>query len=62
MTETVNIEFNDKKGNFNITSKGRKVALMTFVFAGPKKSSLIIPKFLPHLTEKDWGKISRKGH
>ena len=36
MTETVNIEFNEKNGNFNITSEGRKVALMTFVFAGPR--------------------------
>ena len=37
MTETVNIEFNEKNGNFNITSEGRKVAIMTFVFAGPDK-------------------------
>lgn len=37
MTETVNIEFNEKNGNFNIKSEGRKVALMTFVFAGPDK-------------------------
>jgi predicted GNAT family acetyltransferase len=37
MNETVNIEFNKKNGNFNITTEGRKVALMTFVFAGPDK-------------------------
>jgi predicted GNAT family acetyltransferase len=37
MTETVNIEFNEKNGNFNIKSEGRKVAIMTFVFAGPDK-------------------------
>lgn len=37
MNETVNIEFNEKNGNFNITSEGRKVALMTFVFAGSNK-------------------------
>jgi predicted GNAT family acetyltransferase len=37
MIETVNIEFNDKNGNFNITSEDRKVAIMPFVFAGPDK-------------------------
>ena len=37
MDEIVNVEFNEKNGNFNITTEGRKIALMTFVFAGDTK-------------------------
>lgn len=37
MSDTVNIDFNDKNGNLSIASEGIKIALMTFVFAGPEK-------------------------
>ena len=56
MNETVNIEFNEKNGNFNITSEGRKVAIMTFVFAGPDKIIIDHTEVSPVLTEKDWVK------
>nr|WP_315195724.1 GNAT family N-acetyltransferase [uncultured Flavobacterium sp.] len=56
MDETVNIEFNEKKGNFNITSEGRKVALMTFVFAGPDKIIIDHTEVSPVFNGKGLGK------
>jgi len=56
MSETVNIEFNDKNGNFNITSEGRKVALMTFVFAGPEKIIINHTEVSPAFNGKGLGK------
>jgi predicted GNAT family acetyltransferase len=56
MTETVNIEFNEKNGNFNITSEGRKVALMTFVFAGSDKIIIDHTEVSPVFNGKGLGK------
>jgi len=56
MTETVNIEFNEKNGNFNITSEGRKVALMTFVFAGADKIIIDHTEVSPEFNGKGLGK------
>jgi predicted GNAT family acetyltransferase len=56
MTETVNIELNEKNGNFNITSEGRKVALMTFVFAGPDKIIIDHTEVSPAFNGKGLGK------
>jgi predicted GNAT family acetyltransferase len=56
MTDTVNIEFNEKNGNFNITSEGRKVALMTFVFAGPDKIIIDHTEVSPVFNGKGLGK------
>lgn len=56
MNEIVNIEFNDKNGNFSITSEGRKVALMTFVFAGPDKIIIDHTEVSPVFNGKGLGK------
>jgi predicted GNAT family acetyltransferase len=56
MIETVNIEFNEKNGNFNITSEGRKVALMTFVFAGSDKIIIDHTEVSPVFNGKGLGK------
>ena len=56
MTETVNIEFNEKNGNFNITTESRKVALMTFVFAGPDKIIIDHTEVSPAFNGKGLGK------
>jgi predicted GNAT family acetyltransferase len=56
MNETVNIEFNEKNGNFNITTEGRKVALMTFVFAGPDKIIIDHTEVSPAFNGKGLGK------
>ena len=56
MTETVNIEFNEKNGNFNITTEGRKVALMTFVFAGHNKIIIDHNEVSPSFNGKGLGK------
>jgi predicted GNAT family acetyltransferase len=56
MIETVNIEFNEKNGNFNITSEGRKIALMTFVFAGPDKIIIDHTEVSPVFNGKGLGK------
>lgn len=56
MIEPVNIEFNDKKGDFNITSEGRKIALMTFVFAGPDKIIIDHTEVSPVFSGKGLGK------
>jgi predicted GNAT family acetyltransferase len=56
MSDTVNIEFNNKNGNFNITSEGRKVALMTFVFAGPDKIIINHTEVSPAFNGKGLGK------
>lgn len=56
MSETVNIEFNEKNGNFNITSEGRKIAIMTFVFAGPDKIIIDHTEVSPVFNGKGLGK------
>jgi predicted GNAT family acetyltransferase len=56
MTDTVNIEFNEKNGNFNITTEGRKIALMTFVFAGPDKIIIDHTEVSPAFNGKGLGK------
>jgi uncharacterized protein len=56
MDGTVNIEFNEKKGNFNITTEGRKIALMTFVFAGPDKIIIDHTEVSPAFNGKGLGK------
>jgi predicted GNAT family acetyltransferase len=56
MTDTVNIEFNEKNGNFNITSEGKKVAIMTFVFAGPDKIIIDHTEVSPAFNGKGLGK------
>lgn len=56
MSDTVNIEFNEKKGNFNITSEGKTVALMTFVFAGPNKIIIDHTEVSPEFNGKGLGK------
>jgi predicted GNAT family acetyltransferase len=56
MTDTVNIEFNEKNGNFNITTEGRKIALMTFVFAGPDKIIIDHTEVSPAFSGKGLGK------
>jgi predicted GNAT family acetyltransferase len=56
MTETVNIEFNEKNGNFTITSEGRKVATMTFVFAGFDKIIIDHTEVSPEFNGKGLGK------
>jgi len=37
MNEIVNVNYNDKNGSFTILSEGKKIALMTFTFAGVQK-------------------------
>ena len=37
MNEIVNVDINGKNGSFNILSKGKKIAEMTFTFAGAQK-------------------------
>lgn len=54
--EIVNIDFNDKNGNFNITSQGKKIAKMTFVFAGPKKIIIEHTEVNPAFNGKGLGK------
>ena len=56
MNDTVNIEFNEKNGNFNITAEGRKIALMTFVFAGPDKIIIDHTEVSPVFNGKGLGK------
>jgi predicted GNAT family acetyltransferase len=56
MIETVNLEFNEKNGNFNITTEGRKIALMTFVFAGPDKIIIDHTEVSPAFNGKGLGK------
>jgi len=56
MSYTVNIEFNEKKGNFNITSEDKKVAIMTFVFAGPNKIIIDHTEVSPEFEGKGLGK------
>lgn len=56
MSVTVNIEFNEKNGNFNITTEGRKIALMTFVFAGPDKIIIDHTEVSPAFNGKGLGK------
>ncbi|WP_269221774.1 MULTISPECIES: GNAT family N-acetyltransferase [Flavobacterium] len=56
MSDTVTIEFNDKNGSFNITNEGRKVALMTFVFAGPNKIIIDHTEVSPVFNGKGLGK------
>jgi predicted GNAT family acetyltransferase len=56
MSDTVNIEFNEKNGNFNITTEGRKIALMTFVFAGPDKIIIDHTEVSPAFNGKGLGK------
>jgi predicted GNAT family acetyltransferase len=56
MIDTVNIEFNEKNGNFNITTEGRKIALMTFVFAGPDKIIIDHTEVSPAFNGKGLGK------
>ncbi len=56
MNETVNLELNEKNGNFNITTEGRKIALMTFVFAGPDKIIIDHTEVSPAFNGKGLGK------
>lgn len=56
MNDTVNIEFNEKNGNFNINNEGRKVALMTFVFADPDKIIIDHTEVSPVFNGKGLGK------
>jgi predicted GNAT family acetyltransferase len=56
MIETVNIEFNDKNGNFNISSQDKKVATMTFVFAGSDKIIIDHTEVSPEFNGKGLGK------
>lgn len=56
MNETVNLEFNEKSGNFNIVSESKKVALMTFVFAGPDKIIIDHTEVSPVFNGKGFGK------
>ena len=56
MNDTVNIEFNEKNDNFNINNEGRKVALMTFVFAGPDKIIIDHTEVSPVFNGKGLGK------
>lgn len=56
MNDTVNIEFNEKNGNLNINNEGRKVALMTFVFAGPDKIIIDHTEVSPVFNGKGLGK------
>ena len=56
MNDTVNFEFNEKNGNFNITTEGRKIALMTFVFAGPNKIIIDHTEVSPAFNGKGLGK------
>jgi predicted GNAT family acetyltransferase len=56
MIETVNIEFNDKNGNFNISSQDKKVATMTFVFAGLDKIIIDHTEVSPEFNGKGLGK------
>jgi len=56
MNEIVNVEFNEKNGNFNITTEGRKIALMTFVFAGSDKIIIDHTEVSPAFNGKGLGK------
>lgn len=56
MNETVNLEFDEKSGNFNIVSEGKKIALMTFVFAGPDKIIINHTEVSPAFNGKGLGK------
>lgn len=56
MNESINVDFNDKKGNFFITVDGKTEAKMTFVFAGNDKLIIDHTEVNPGNKGKGYGK------
>lgn len=56
MNESINVDFNDKKGNFSITVDGKTEAKMTFVFAGNDKLIIDHTEVNPGNNGKGYGK------
>lgn len=56
MNESINVDFNDKKGNFFITVDGKTEAKMTFVFAGNDKLIIDHTEVNPGNNGKGYGK------